>query len=438
GTLFWNTETAAWYCDTGTGGTNTFRRDADCWAPYAPIVKFTFGAWTPFQPFLDSFEDGTDVWLDFNSEWYGLATQTASGAGGIDAASGDFVALMTGDVDSGPTTRFLGYSDLWPGTWTAELAVYLDPAAWAAGTGFDYSVAANGSDNAHQRDFIFHVTKDTSTGDLLVGASNNTDWAPREDLDTLNHYTVTEAGWYTLRHTFTEVATTTDTLKVATGSLQGTMRLVDSDGTVLWQEIRTPGGDDVIANVGGNRYGWFTFISIGEELPTDNLQLCLGSACPAVPRYDDSDGDGVFDYEDNCPGIMNAEQADTDGDGIGDACDNDWDNDTIVNDVDNCPLVSNTNQTDWDGDGLGNRCDPDTDNDGVPNGEDAFPYNPNKGGLDTDGDGILDAVDNCPLVSNTNQTDNDGDGIGNQCDPDKDNDGVPNGEDAFPWNPYKW
>lgn len=36
--------------------------------------------------------------------------------------------------------------------------------------------------------------------------------------------------------------------------------------------------------------------------------------------------------------------------------------------------------------------------------------------LDADGDGVEDAVDNCPLVFNPDQTDSDGDGIGDACD----------------------
>jgi len=35
----------------------------------------------------------------------------------------------------------------------------------------------------------------------------------------------------------------------------------------------------------------------------------------------DSDGDHVLDGDDNCPAIFNDDQVDTDGDGIGDACD---------------------------------------------------------------------------------------------------------------------
>ena len=37
---------------------------------------------------------------------------------------------------------------------------------------------------------------------------------------------------------------------------------------------------------------------------------------------------------------------------------------------------------------------------------------------DTDSDGIADNIDNCPLVANTNQADNDQDSVGDICDTD--------------------
>ena len=44
---------------------------------------------------------------------------------------------------------------------------------------------------------------------------------------------------------------------------------------------------------------------------------------------------------DNCPQVPNADQADADGDGMGDKCENDCDNDRLLDLVDSCPLVPN-------------------------------------------------------------------------------------------------
>ncbi len=73
----------------------------------------------------------------------------------------------------------------------------------------------------------------------------------------------------------------------------------------------------------------------------------------------------------------------------------DDDRDGIENSHDNCPQTSNANQLDTDGDTLGNACDDDDDNDGMTDGvEQELGTNPLV--KDSDGDGVLDPNDAYP------------------------------------------
>jgi hypothetical protein len=60
----------------------------------------------------------------------------------------------------------------------------------------------------------------------------------------------------------------------------------------------------------------------------------------------DADSDGIKDTDDNCPAQANADQQDTDGDLIGNICDDDNDGDGVDDDEDNCPLDANPDQVD--------------------------------------------------------------------------------------------
>jgi hypothetical protein len=258
--------------DDGWDGTST---DTAMVVVYDPSGGFvTGGGWidspagalAPSLVWNQGFETNTDGWMDANSSWYGVITRVASGTNGLASSIGSYHAVLEGDAESGPFSRFDGYRSVWPGTWTAEVDVYLDP-AWASGMGFDYSVAATGSDGNHRRDYIFHVTKDTSTGKLFVAGSNNTNFAPRQDLENINHFEVTNGGWYTFQHVFRDQG----------GALAVDLNLLDANGNLLFTETRFDASDLIPTMVGGNRYGWFTFINVAGGIAVDEHQLFMPS-----------------------------------------------------------------------------------------------------------------------------------------------------------------
>jgi Thrombospondin type 3 repeat len=148
-----------------------------------------------------------------------------------------------------------------------------------------------------------------------------------------------------------------------------------------WENITSEGYPDVAANRICGVTDSFSIFAILEPI--------------------DSDEDGVTDTLDNCPSTVNADQADLDGDGVGNACETDTDGDGLVDDEDRCPLMVGSNNDDLDADGLGDICDN-----------------------DVDGDQLDNAVDNCPLFANAGQVDYDADGSGDDCDLDDDGDQV--------------
>jgi OOP family OmpA-OmpF porin len=122
-------------------------------------------------------------------------------------------------------------------------------------------------------------------------------------------------------------------------------------------------------------------------------------------RVVDTDGDGVNDDLDQCPGTPAGTQVDSSGCPLP----QDDDRDGVTNDIDKCPGTPAGTKVDANG------CEIDSDGDGVGDSRDQCPNTPagakvdEKGcELDTDGDGIVDSQDKCPDTPKGERVDNSG------------------------------
>ncbi len=168
----------------------------------------------------------------------------------------------------------------------------------------------------------------------------------------------------------------------------------------------------------------------GDTIPnSDEIAGCdIDNSPECGSDNTDFDSDGVLNDVDNCPNLTNANQADSDADRVGDACDgeagpnSDFDVDGVIDTGDNCPRVANADQADLDADGVGDNCDNcrsnsnadqvNADSDALGDACDVCSQDDQN---DRDADGICGNVDNCPATSNPLQEDVDADGIGEAC-----------------------
>jgi hypothetical protein len=104
-----------------------------------------------------------------------------------------------------------------------------------------------------------------------------------------------------------QVSVTLSTINYCLGCL-------DSDGDgVCNPDDKCAGFDDKLLGTACNDNNVCT---------TGDTWIFTGGSCQCVGTTTDTDGDGVCDGQDNCPAVANPDQADADGDGIGNACDN--------------------------------------------------------------------------------------------------------------------
>lgn len=200
---------------------------------------------------------------------FGVVTRVASGTNGITASEGDFFALFENDLGgSGPLTLFPDMiRPTYPGDWKTSFDVYLDT-GWAADEGFNIAVEA-ASPMGSAGLYVFNVAQDISTGQLLLGISDqipNFPNDPRQDIETdANYSVVSSTGWYRFEHVFRE--TTGGTLSVD-------MNVYDATNTVIFTETIDT-AYEIPDEAGGNSYGWFSSVSVDNGLAVDETSLSL-------------------------------------------------------------------------------------------------------------------------------------------------------------------
>ncbi len=179
----------------------------------------------------------------------------------------------------------------------------------------------------------------------------------------------------------------------------------------------------------GLRFEARQFLWIPKETSADKLNTTLVGAgltfaLGAKPR--DTDGDGVPDHRDKCPGTPQGARVDANG------CPHDSDGDGVLDGLDSCPSTPKGATVNQFG------CPSDTDKDGVFDGIDQCPDTPvgakvdAKGcPMDSDGDGVFDGLDQCPNTPPHTKVD----AKGCPVVVDSDGDGVTDDKDKCPDTP---
>ncbi len=250
----------------------------------------------------------------------------------------------------------------------------------------------------------------------------------------------------------------------------------DGGFVVVWNSLGSSGSDTDSLSIQGQRYA-ADGSALGGEFQVNSYTTNAQTGPSVSVGPTDGDHDGVADRLANCPSEANPDQADADGNGVGDVCETTSVGDRVWLDANQNGIqnggeagapgvtvhlyrepdppflttrlatLEGTDVTDEDGyysftvepgtyylelvcpagsfTLLDEGSDDALDSDADPTLGTTPPFvlelgtadgTRDAGLLDGDGDGVATCVDNCPAEPNAGQSDDDGDGSGNPCD----------------------
>lgn len=226
----------------------------------------------PFQNWHQGFQHDTDGWVTQEDPgpfgWCGTIERVDRRSGAVAPSAGRAYAV----VEHGACNDFYKaffpqgsapasadpalFSTAFPtGGYVNQVDVYLDP-TWADGTSFGYAVSFQVLDEDFPNFRYFFLSVAKAGGALTVAGEE-----------------VTEAGWYTFRHTFTSDA---DGQLAAEFELMRNGRVLFSEpvGTTL---LTGESASDFDAENTSNGYIWFVSISDGLRLAIDENKVRRGT-----------------------------------------------------------------------------------------------------------------------------------------------------------------
>lgn len=214
-----------------------------------------------FQAWHQGFDHGTGGWIGQDPPgaggWCGAIEARTRGEGPVSPSAGSGYAIVRhGPCNdywatafpggSGPYSPGAGYGSRWPASGLVqELDIYLDPALVGQGQNLFTLAASVHLLEEGEFHYFFTPVDGAADGSLSV-----------------NGIQVTEAGWYTFRHVFSDHGgRLRDTFELARGH-----RVVGSIGTYT----------DLTSTDVSSGYLWFVNIEGGVDLPIDEHQARRG------------------------------------------------------------------------------------------------------------------------------------------------------------------